>query len=136
MFDAQCKSPPIQETGFYAKKYLTVDLQFNPDSERLKIVTLRPRGLLQQEFDIKNILPWTYAGNSIFDLDMRNSCRMPEPTLPVFIDDTMIYYNKFLKETLFFEDDGVWNEKTIEHEKLQLGNLLDEKEWFDRRPLI
>ena len=59
---------------------------------------------------------------------------MPEPTLPVFLDDTMLYYNKFLKEILLFEDDGKWDEKTIENEKLQLDTLLDEKEWFDRRP--
>lgn len=64
------------------------------------------------------------------------SSKSPEPLMPVFIDDTMLYYNSFLNETLLFEEDGEWDEKTVEHEKLQLDKLLDEKNWFDRRNLI
>ena len=64
------------------------------------------------------------------------STTIPEPALPVFIDGTMVYFNKFLNETFLFESDGKWNEETIEHEKLQLNHLLDEKEWFDRRHIF
>lgn len=60
---------------------------------------------------------------------------LPEPVLPIFIDDTMVYYNRFLNENLIFENDGTWNSETIQHEKLQLDYLIDEKEWFDRRHL-
>lgn len=67
---------------------------------------------------------------------MLASTKIPEPLMPVFIDDTMLYYNKFLNETLLFEEDGEWNQKTVEHEKLQFENLLDEKDWFDKRHLI
>jgi len=44
---------------------LTLKLEFNPENEALRIVTLRPRGLLTQEFDINNILPWSYRGNKL-----------------------------------------------------------------------
>jgi hypothetical protein len=91
----------------------------------LRIVTLRTRGFVQQEFSISNIIPWTYSGKTTLNSDMMAMCRYPEPTLPTFIDDTMIYFNQFAKEVLFFEDDGSWNEETVNHEKLALSSVYN-----------
>ena len=33
-------------------------------------------------------------------------------------------------------NDGVWNEETVKHEKLSLEERADEKDWFDRRNVI
>jgi len=44
-----------------------------------------------------------------FDLDLFAQSKLPEPTLPVFVDDEMIYFNKAIRETLFAESDGVWD---------------------------
>jgi hypothetical protein len=42
-------------------------------------------------------------------IDMMAMSRWPEPRLPPFLDDEMIYLNKILKEVYIFESDGVWN---------------------------
>lgn len=64
---------------------------------------------------------------------MRAYNRIPEPLLPVYIDETMTYLNKFNDETYIFEQDGKWNEETVNHPKLSLDERLNEKEWYDRR---
>ena len=46
--------------------------------------------------------------------------KFPEPRYPTFIDDEMIYFNSALKESLFAESDGQWNEETVNHPKLSL----------------
>ena len=61
--------------------------------------------------------------------------KLPEPRYPVFVDDEMIYYNTALKENLFAERDGQWNEETVKHPKLSLETRFNEKEWFDRQIL-
>jgi hypothetical protein len=61
---------------------------------------------------------------------------LPEPKLPVFVDDEMIYFNKGVRETLFAERDGSWNAETIAHPKLSLEERFNEKEWFDRQQIF
>jgi hypothetical protein len=61
---------------------------------------------------------------------------LPEPTYPVFVDDEMVYFNRALKETLFAERDGEWNEETVNHPKLSLSATSQEKEWLDRTPVF
>jgi len=39
----------------------------------------------------------------------------------VFLDDEMIYFNRFAMETLFGERDGEWNEETVNHPKLDIS---------------
>lgn len=56
--------------------------------------------------------------------------------LPTFIDDTMIYYNKFTQDFMLFERDGEWNESTIEHEKLSLKSRFNEAEWIDKKAFV
>lgn len=41
--------------------------------------------------------------------DMRAASPLPEPWLPTFIDETMVYYNRLNRDIMIFEDDGVWN---------------------------
>ena len=53
-------------------------------------------------------------------VDMMAMSRWPEPRLPPFLDDEMIYINKILKEVYIFESDGVWNQETVSHPKLTL----------------
>ena len=62
--------------------------------------------------------------------------RLPEPRYPVFVDDEMIYFNSALKESLFAESDGVWNEETVNHPKLSLEARVNEREWMDRSPIF
>lgn len=62
--------------------------------------------------------------------------KWPEPRLPTFLDDEMIYLNKILKEVYIFESDGVWNQETINHPKLSLEQRLNEGEWFDRWTMV
>ena len=91
---------------------------------------------MSQEFRIDNIAPITYAGFYSIILDMRVANPTPEPWLPPFIDDIMVYYNIFNKNFLLFESDGIWNEETSSHPKLSLEARLDEREWFDRRTFV
>jgi hypothetical protein len=37
-----------KHTGFYQPKFLTLKLEFNPENEALRIVTLRARGIITQ----------------------------------------------------------------------------------------
>ena len=62
--------------------------------------------------------------------------KLPEPRHPIFMDDEMIYFNKTAEETLFCEDDGVWNEETVNHPKLSWSTRSNEKEWFDRQQIF
>jgi len=48
----------------------------------------------------------------------------------------MIYFNSAIRETLFAESDGVWNQATVEHPKLSLSERFQEKEWFDRQKIF
>ena len=59
--------------------------------------------------------------------------KLPEPRLAPFVDDEMVYFNAAVKETLFCESDGKWNEETVKHPKLSVESRLIEKEWFDRQ---
>lgn len=59
--------------------------------------------------------------------------KFPEPKLPPFVDDEMIYFNKAAREAIFCESDGVWNEETVQHPQLSLSARIVEKEWFDRQ---
>lgn len=67
------------------------------------------------------------------DSDMLAQSKLPEPRLAPFVDDEMVYFNAAVKETLFCERDGEWNEETVKHSKLSIENRLIEKEWFDRQ---
>lgn len=69
-------------------------------------------------------------------IDMMAMSRWPEPRLPPFLDDEMIYLNKILKEVYIFESDGVWNQETVGHPKLALEARLNEGDWFDRWTMI
>ena len=51
---------------------------------------------------------------------MKAQSKLPEPKLPVFVDDIMIYFSTALNETYFCERDGKWNEETVNHPKLSL----------------
>ena len=46
----------------YSRKNLVTQLSFNPEAEVLRVVSLRGRGLVTQEYSINNIVPVTYAG--------------------------------------------------------------------------
>lgn len=52
--------------------------------------------------------------------------KWPQPRLPTFLDDEMIYLNKILKEVYIFESDGVWNQETVNHPKLSVEQRLNE----------
>lgn len=67
---------------------------------------------------------------------MRAQSKLPEPRLPVFVDDEMIYFSVPLKEAFFAERDGVWHEETVAHPKLSLQARFNEKEWFDRQQIF
>jgi hypothetical protein len=67
---------------------------------------------------------------------MQAQSKLPEPRYPIFVDDEMIYHNVPAKETLFCENDGKWNEETVNHPKLSLEARVNEKEWFDRHILF
>jgi hypothetical protein len=58
---------------------------------------------------------------------MKAQSKFPEPRLPPFVDDEMIYFNVPLRETLFAESDGAWNEETVNHPSLSIETLFDEK---------
>ena len=62
--------------------------------------------------------------------------KLPEPRHPIFMDDEMIYFNLAVKETLFGERDGEWNQETVNHPLLSLSARIDEKEWFDRQQIF
>ena len=70
------------------------------------------------------------------NIDMHAQSKFPEPRHPVFLDDEMVYFNTATKETIFAENDGVWNEETINHPKLSLEARANEKNWFDRQNIF
>lgn len=39
---------------------------------------------------------------------MDGQSRLPLPSLPLYVDDIMIYRNNALRETIFCENDGEW----------------------------
>jgi hypothetical protein len=39
----------------------------------------------------------------------------------------MIYFNKFARETILCEEDGIWNEEVTKHPKLSLEQRFKEK---------
>lgn len=67
---------------------------------------------------------------------MKAQSKLPEPKLPVFVDDIMIYFSTALNETYFCERDGKWNEETVNHPKLSLDERFKEKDWFDRQQIF
>jgi hypothetical protein len=89
-------------------------------------VSLRAAGYHTQVFRLENIVPWSYR-------DLCAQSKLPEPRHPTFLDDEMIYYNRFAMETLFCERDGQWVEETVNHPKLDITACGDEKKWFYRQ---
>lgn len=51
---------------------------------------------------------------------MKAMSKLPEPRLPPFVDDEMIYLNTVLNEVFFGESDGEWIAETVNHPKLSL----------------
>ena len=102
----------------------------------MRVVSLRGRGLVIQEYSINNIIPVTYAGFLFHNIDALLSSPYQSPILPTFIDDTMVYYNKFTQDFMFFERDGVWNQETASHEKLSVEARFNEAEWIDKRTFV
>jgi hypothetical protein len=68
--------------------------------------------------------------------DLFAQSKLPEPQIPPFVDDEMIYFNTALRETIFSERDGVWNQETVNHPKLSLEERFNEKEWLDRQQIF
>ena len=62
--------------------------------------------------------------------------KFPEPRLPTYVDDEMIYFSKAVRETVFGERDGAWNQENVNHAKLSLEARFNEKEWFDRQQIF
>ena len=50
----------------YSRKNLVAKLDFNPEAEIMRVVSLRGRGFVSQEYSINNIVPVTFAGISFF----------------------------------------------------------------------
>jgi hypothetical protein len=100
-------------------------MQFCPKTDALVVGVLRPSGVLEQNLDIKNMVPWTYS-------DLFASSTIPGVRLPFIVDPDMIYLNLFLREVYLFEKGGEWNKDTVNHPKLSLERLYDEKKWHDR----
>lgn len=43
-------------------------------------------------------------------IDMIACTKIPEPVFPVYLDDVMVYLNKFNNDIYLFESDGTWNQ--------------------------
>ena len=67
---------------------------------------------------------------------MITQTKIPEPLIPPFVDDEMVYFNKAFRETLFCEEDGEWIEETVNHPKLSLSERFNEREWMDRQGIF
>lgn len=100
-------------------------MQFCPKTDALLVNVLRPDGIVEQNLDVRNMVPWTFS-------DLMASSTIPGVRLPFFVDTEMIYLNVFLREAYLFEKDGQWNQDTVNHPSLSLERLYDEKKWHDR----
>jgi hypothetical protein len=109
----------------FLDKRLIVKMDFDPDNEQFRLVSLQLGTLDYKTVNIKDVVPVTFPEYESAHLHGK----LVQPA--AWHDLEMLYLNKLESEFYVFDRDGSWKEEGVSHPMLAWEARFNEHNWID-----